>query len=432
MARRSVFLVLLLAISFLPACGKRAGKVNVLLVTIDTTRPDHTSVYGYSRRTTPNLERWANGAARFTQATTAMPTTDPSHMTLLTGRYPFRIGVEENSIPMAESEKSLAVVLKGLGYATAAFVSVRHLGTRGYERGFDVYDFPRQEHQVKGDATLGKALAWLGDKPREPFFLWVHFFDPHMDYNAPEPYKTMFGADMVARYDGEIAFADHCAGKLLDRIAALGLARRTAVVVASDHGEHLEEPVEVAGMPDYRYHHGNTVQEYEIRTVLLIRLPGVVTRRTDVGVPAELTDVAPTLLDYLGVPPPPGVAMDGVSLLPALRATGRAPRPASFAYTNPARGPWTAARDARWKLVRDARDRSARLVDHLADPAEAADRSANAAADRARLSGELDAWEAAKAKALAERPPTNFQYDPETVKMLQSLGYLPTGEPAPK
>jgi arylsulfatase A-like enzyme len=183
-------------------------------------------------------------------------------------------------------------------------------------------------------------------------------------------------------------------------------------------------------MLDYRFHHGNTVDEREVRVVLLLRLPGVTRGRTDVATPASLIDVAPTVLDYLRVPPPPGVAFDGKSLLPAVRGADAEAR-IGFAYTNPARGPWTCARDARWKLVRDARDGSARLFDHAADPDGATDRAAERSSDRERLGAALSAWDDGRRAAIALRPPTSFEYDAKTVEMLRALGYLPPAE-APK
>ena len=428
-------LALLVALSIALACGgchRPPERPNFLLVTFDTTRADHTSLYGYGRPTTPHLERFAAGAVRFTQAATPMPVTDPAHMAILTGRDPFRTGVEENGIPMSDDEVTLAEVLRGSGYRTAAFTSVRHLGTRGYEQGFDVYEYPRHEHQVKGDVTLGRALSWLDAGPPEPFFLWVHFFDPHMDYNAPEPFKTRFGEDPVARYDGEIAFADDCFGRLMRHLEESGLFDRTAVVVASDHGEHLLEGVAVENHPDYRFHHGHTVYDFEIRVILLTRLPGLAPHPAVIDAPAALADVFPTLLAYLQVPLPRNVVLDGVSLLGLLGGRGDAglPRRASFSYTIWNRGPWICARGGGWKLVQDIRDGSTRAFNLREDPGEAAALAAGVPPEARGLAAALDDWFERKERVVAARPPRDFEYDPETLENLRALGYFETGEPA--
>jgi arylsulfatase A-like enzyme len=235
------------------------------------------------------------------------PITLPSHSSIFTGLYPFEHGVRNNgNFYLADRFPTLATVLKARGYHTGAFVSSFILDRRyGLEHGFDLYD-DRMEGEYaqvvtlqaerRGDRTalaLGRFLDERAKEPQAPFFAWLHLYDPHEPYRPPRPFRDLFAQDP---YDGEIAFTDAILASVLDRLRAGGLIDRTLVVVTADHGESLGEHGETT--------HSMFVYEGAIRVPLVLWRPGLVPAGRVVSDPARLVDVAPTVLELLGVPPP--------------------------------------------------------------------------------------------------------------------------------
>lgn len=324
---RSAALFGLLACAALSACDGSAkggavlpapleGKPNVLLVSIDTLRADHVGAYGAERASTPTLDRIAREEVRFTQALSPAPLTLPSHATLLTALDPPRHGVRHNGIHcLPESVTTLAERFREAGYTTGAVVGAAVLSARyGLAQGFDHYDdaIVPQAGRVGGAAAQRDARAvreaawsWLARAP-EPFFLFVHFYDPHSSYQPPPPFDRM-----AHPYDGEIAYVDAELGGLLAHLEGSGRLAKTLVAVTADHGESLGEHEEAT--------HAYTVYDATQRVPLLLRGPGVpVARREDTVV--RLADVAPTLLARAGVAPlAPSSELDGRDLTPLLR-----------------------------------------------------------------------------------------------------------------
>ena len=236
---------------------------NVLLVTIDTLRADHVGAYGNQLGLTPTLDRLAREGLRFTHAYAHVPLTLPSHTTIMTGAYPMTNGVRDNgSFRLDGSRPTLARALKTAGYRTGAFVGAFVLDARfGLNSGFDVYDdrmigtggrslevVQRPAEQVLAPAEhwiLGEPSA-LSPKPSvrpsalnpQPFFAWVHLYDPHEPYTPPEPFRSRYSGNP---YAGEIAYTDASLGAFLDRLRNAGALNHTFIVVASDHGESLGE-----------------------------------------------------------------------------------------------------------------------------------------------------------------------------------------------
>jgi choline-sulfatase len=328
---RRAILVLLLAAAVAAAVfawrSRDRRPPDLVVLTIDTLRADHVGAYGSSSGATPNLDAFAKESVLFETAITAAPLTLPAHTALFSGVLPFRNGVRVNGTDVvADTVPLVAAELKALGWDTAAFVSSLVLRQpAGLSRGFTTYDDrfsanegknPRdQVPERPGDETVARALSWLSErktsKDRPPFFLWVHLYDPHTPYEPP--------ADLAARfpkspYDGEIAFADVSAGRLL---AALDPAR-TAVVVAGDHGESLGEHGEAT--------HGVFLYDATLRVPLLLRLPKRAHAAMRVTTQVRLVDVAATLRRLAGAPE---VAGDGEDLSPLLdvRSATRFPRP---------------------------------------------------------------------------------------------------------
>jgi arylsulfatase A-like enzyme len=298
---------------------ERPTSTSVLLVTLDTTRADHLGCYGAAFAATPNLDELAREGVRFDEAISPTPLTLPSHASIFTGMVPRRHGVRDNALfRLGEKPDVLAGVLGRHGYTTAAFVSSVVLDRiTGLDRGFEVYDDTvrvgarsafdyRERAAIQTNDTVLRHLDGL----EEPFFLWVHYFDPHLPYVPPEPFRGRFPG---RPYDGEIAFMDQQLGRLLDAVR-----KRTAsllVVVAGDHGESLGEHGEDA--------HGVFLYRATQRVPLIVAGPGVPRGRVVPG-RTGLVDVAPTLLDLLGLPPLHGV--DGRSLVPLLRDEEVPPR----------------------------------------------------------------------------------------------------------
>ena len=222
-----------------------ASARNVVIVTLDTTRADYLEAYGSARSTTPTLSRLAREGVVFEQAMTVAPLTLTAHCSLFTGLRPPDHGVRDNAAaPLAARHVTLAEVLRGRGFQTAAFTAAAVLASdRGLARGFQVYHDGRSPDRWSprrmrrpGSEVLDDALAWLDTRDGSPFFLWVHLYDAHGPYTLDEPYRSLYRDDP---YAGEIAFADAQLGRLLDSLERRDLLERTAIIVAGDHGESL-------------------------------------------------------------------------------------------------------------------------------------------------------------------------------------------------
>ncbi|MEO8217881.1 MAG: sulfatase, partial [Acidobacteriota bacterium] len=251
--------ILLIVASFLTTtrCGsKKAEKVsaagfNVVLITLDTMRADHIGAYGAASPATPNLDALARSGVRFDQAMSAVPLTLPSHATILSGLLPLHHGLRNNGAGSFPGDRdTLAAMFSRGGYRTGAFVGSFVLDHRfGLERGFEVYDdqIPRQpdtdhvmgvEAERPADAVVDRALSWLDGQDVRPFFVWIHLYDAHAPYAAPEPFRSRYSD---TPYDGEVAWVDSQVGRVFADLQKRGWTNRTIVVVVGDHGESLGE-----------------------------------------------------------------------------------------------------------------------------------------------------------------------------------------------
>ncbi len=321
--------ILLLAAGMIGAAfprglGAGASRPNLLLITIDTLRPDRLGCYGSPRIATPNIDALSHRGVLFTRAFAHTPTTLPSHTNILLGTTPLRHGVHDNGFFKVPAEfPSLATHLKARGYATAAIVGAFPLDSRfGLNRGFDLYDddygtgaaldFSFVER--KAEVVVDRALTWLKGRTG-PWFLWVHFFDPHQPYEPPEPFLTRYKNDL---YGGEVAYVDAALGKLLASLEATGQVETTAVVFTGDHGQSLGEHGETT--------HGYFAYNATLWVPLIVAAPGLASARVDQDVCH--IDIFPTACELLGILPPPG--LQGVSLLPAARGKKLAERAIYF------------------------------------------------------------------------------------------------------
>ena len=463
---RRIAASLLAAVCAAPSCScapEPSAPHNLVVLSLDTTRRDHLPFYGYPRDTAPRMADLAARGIVFDDAVAVHTNTAPAHASMLTGLYPAQHGIERNGERLRGDVATLAGILTADGYATAAFVSgwtlTRHTGL---DRGFAVYDQAlREERRRDAEWTLAAALPWLDARADDdaPFFLFFHLFDPHHPYDPPEDWARRFlpegvpsftldpgardpgraadlalseaeVAEYVARYDGEIAWADHHLGLLLERLAALGLAERTVVVFTSDHGETLHERAWV-------FDHGARLYEEQVRIPLVIRLPGDRGAGARVRAPVSQVDLLPTLLELLEIPLPRELA--GRSLLPLLEGGPSVDleRP-TFAQARPVaeRVPELGAPLARTGLVAMVRVPGAKLIEYplhgrdgwarqlfdlTDDPGETRDVAGERSARLASLRALLLAFRRATEPARSEPAPLT----PEIEKALRELGYAP-------
>ncbi|MEP6653210.1 MAG: sulfatase, partial [Myxococcales bacterium] len=299
--------------------------LNLLLITVDTVRADHLGCYGYPRSTSPAVDALAAEGALFVNGWAHAPSTRYSMPAIATGRWPSAITWDESIWwpRIAPGVPTLAEALKGQGYFTAAFYSYDYFSVgdrRGFERGVDLYradravlhqavNGPMESHGSSSREMADDAIAFLESHRQQKFFLWLHFYDPHLSYES-HPEVPSFGGARVDLYDGEIRFTDLHVGRVLDRVRALGLWNRTAVFVTGDHGEGFGEH----GVTE----HGFDLYAAQTKVPFVVRVPGLPPRR--ITSPAGHVDIAPTLLNLARAPQPPTFL--GRSLVAELAGSG--------------------------------------------------------------------------------------------------------------
>ncbi len=292
---------------------------NVLLISIDTCRADRTSPYGFEHIETLTLDALAEEGILFEDAHTPVPLTAPAHSSLFTGWHPARHGVRDNaSYTLNEEALTLAEVFQSNGYATAGFVATLLLSRqRGMAQGFDTFDDEFDSRKFVGfiptvertaEEIQQSTIQWLKENDRYPFFLFVHFYDPHLPYNPPSPWKEAY---RDRPYAGEIAYVDYHIGQILAWMLEQGILENTLVVLVGDHGESLWEHHEMA--------HGMFLYDCTMHVPFILRLPDSVRTRKLSGARVNgtvtLLDVMPTILELEGIECP---EVDGVSLVPCL------------------------------------------------------------------------------------------------------------------
>ncbi len=347
--------------------GPGAARPNVIVISVDALRADHLGAWGYERRTSPAIDAFSTRAVRFAWTLTPSPSTRHAIPSMFTGRYP-------STIDRAAPPPSLAEVLREAGYETAAVLCCQRLTAPRELRGFSsvgtTADASRMSRagQANADTLADEAIGWLERAtaaPRDrPFFLWVHFYDPHHPYAAIDGAPD-FGDTDVDRYDAEIAFADRGIGRVLAAIDKL--AAPTIVAITADHGEEFAEH-------GLRFH-ARSLYSQVTRVPLLVRAPD--SRPSVVEQPVSLVDLVPTLLDLAGIDGPAG--MNGRSLAGAIRGTGPAPDRPLLLELVPDRQierDLVAVIAHGWKAIWD-REANAWSLYALTDPEDSRDRAAD-------------------------------------------------------
>ena len=429
------------------ACAPRDDRLSVVLVTLDTTRADALSCLGAPPGTTPHLDALAARGALFREARSDSNVTNPSHASLMSGLRALDHGVLNHLTPLPAGVDTLPEAFARAGYATAGFASSRHVGPEFGWRGFEVIPNMRGDRTARETTDL--ALEWLSGVRGRPFFVWIHYWDPHMQYEpdpalakrfysgertagsgpriGDAPYFRLLPRDGVltwlgdtrdpawapAMYRAEVHATDAELGRLLDAVAARD--ERVAIVVTADHGEAL-------GEHEIYYAHTG-LYEPQLRVPLLVQVPGLAPLRSDALV--STLDVAPTLAELAGVElRNPSIA--GISLARLLRGQPE-PRLAArttFVYQN-AHNFAVAVRRGDWKLILPiASDHPVigtkpRLFDLAHDPGELRDLSDAEPARVAELRQVAEPW---LARGPIERDTKHVT--PEALEQLRALGYL--------
>lgn len=434
---------------------------NVVLITLDTVRPDHLGPYGYRQVATPHLDDFARRGAVFEQAVVQASTTPPSHASILTGVTPAKHGVRafEGSYALSQDYRTLAEVLGEGGYATGAVIASIPLAPGyGIARGFDAYDFdvPDRPYAFFGvEDTLGarvlerlqivrdrseyrsaeeqteRALRWIAAHASHPFFLWIHYFDAHDPYGPPRrhlalnrhPGRTTI--EMLERtylYDSEISYLDEQIGRVLTDLDRRGLGEQTVVAMISDHGEAL-------GEHDYVGHSRELYQE-QIRAAFLMRYPHGIRAGTRVPTQVRSIDLMPTVLELAHLPVPAG--LEGRSLTPLLRtassdagaidqADADANDRLAFAETVAAgKSRLISVSDGRFKMIADPESGREELYDLAADPGETRSLLAREAGVGDRLRREIGRYLA----GTLSRTDETLTLQANARRRLRALGYL--------
>jgi arylsulfatase A-like enzyme len=441
---------------------------NVLLIENDTLRADHLGCHGHARPTSPHLDRLAERGTRFARARAPSSWTLPSVASIMTGTYPVVHGAERNTSGLASSVPTMAQAFHAAGYTTAARSANAAFVTpfMGLARGFGSFEVLRGSDARRGsdadaspadpwlwssvevakaDAVTAAALTWVDEHAADeaPFFLYLHYFDPHAAYFPPPEMAARFGvppdapltkapqwklllaptapasaedlATLVALYDAEIAYTDAAIGTLLDGVATR-TRRPTLVVVTADHGEEFGEHGGVQ--------HGRTLFDELLHVPLIVHGPGVAARRV-VETPVSLVSLWATIADLAGVAGPP--TSDGPSLVGLMRGEAPPARHPLFAdleprFPNDRHVHRRAIVDGSWKLVL-APDRKVRLFDLANDPTEQHGLDAADGRDRL-LRAELRVREVSAALRRAQAPPEELELTAARRAQLKALGYL--------
>ncbi len=454
------------------ACGEpEPARPNIVLVSIDSLRPDHLGCYGYGRATSPRIDQLAAEGVRFESALSTSSWTLPAHAAMFTGLYDSTHGLSDNGLRLAPEHRTLAEELKSQGYHTAGFFGGPYLHpTFGLGDGFDVYrscmttvaanlseeDLRRESRSptgrshddITGPRTAEEVATWSASRPPDrPYFLFVHLWDVHYDFIPPAPYDRMFDPDysgsidgrnfmgrpevharmekrdldhVLALYDGEIRFTDDILGQILDGLRAKGMLDNTLVIVTADHGEEFFEHGSKG--------HQKTLFDEVVKVPLVMHWPGVLPAGRTVADQVRLVDILPSALAASGARKRPTTA--GRDILPLARGETLAPTSALLELHADKRE-FRALRTRELKVIRYGRRPDGRELPNQAyalagDPRELTPLQETSTERIGAAFGQLDtALESARAlrNYLGARA-TSADIDPELERKLRETGYL--------
>ncbi|MFQ5655317.1 MAG: sulfatase-like hydrolase/transferase [Planctomycetota bacterium] len=405
----------------LEAARRALRERDIVVVTLDTTRADRLGCYGHSRPTSPAIDALAAAGVRFETAYAPTPITLPSHATIFTGQDPPRHGVRNNgTYRLPGSALTLAEVMREHGRETAAFVGAFVLDSEyGLDQGFDHYDDDLSEgyqetaftiRTRRASLTVERALDWIRSRGRDrPFFLWLHFFDPHAPYNPPPELRARFGETPAERYDAEIRAVDDAIARFRDGMLEMGRSPLWAIL--ADHGEGLFDHEEGA--------HGIFIYEETVRVPFILSGEGILPP-LEPAVVARQADLMPTILELCGIPIPDD--LDGASLLAALEgeaATREVYLESMIPLEDYGWSPLFGMVRNRWKFIEAPRPELYHLA---ADPGE---RNDLARAERPRVTSMREALQRLRGRRGAEVE--RIAPDGAHLESLHAVGYLSGG-----
>ena len=309
------FLMALLIVLQLSNCQQKP-QVNVIIITFDTTRADHIGAYGNKNAQTPVLNQLASDGVLYEKSLAPIPITLPSHSSIMTGKVPFAHGVRDNGLfKLASEQETLAEILKAKGYQTAAAIGSFPLTSQfGINQGFDYFNehITQKYEDVFGDRTIPKEklffderkaaqvndaiMPWIEDHAQSPFFVWLHYFDPHHPHEPPAPYNQSFVHDL---YQGEIAYADESLGNIIAQLKRLNVYDNSIIVFTSDHGEGMGEHNEST--------HSLLVYNATLHVPLIVKYPNQKYANSRISNWVGSVDILPTILKYLNIQIPENI-----------------------------------------------------------------------------------------------------------------------------
>lgn len=407
-----------IAVGIFVAAQRHREIKHIVLISMDTTRADYLSCYGYPKNTTPHIDALATHATRFETAVSTVPMTLPAHSTMFTGMIPPAHGVHHNiGYQLAPSNTTMAEMLREDGFNTAGIISSFVLLTKfGINQGFDTYNetFSGARGtqcglERRGDETTQIALDWLENNKADKTFLFLHYFDAHESYDPPEPFATKFANDP---YAGEIAFVDHCIGQVIQKLKELDIYDSTLLIITGDHGEMLGEH----GEDEHSYF----IYQSAIHVPLIVKLPSQ-KKGAVIAQNVGLVDMVPTICSLLKIDPPAGI--QGQDLSPMLH--GRIPEgDERYLYaesTGPSRigaSSLMAIVHRKWKYIQAPRPE---LYDLDNDPAEEHN-LVEQDPQRARILE--DKLKETLEQSVRKDMDSRMELDAESIKRLASLGYV--------
>ncbi len=466
-------LLLVLVLGLEPTGGGEAGQaatpaMNVVLITVDTLRANHLEHMGYSKPTSPLTRELAGRAVVFREAVAQYPLTTPSHASILTGRYVRSHGATGNAVPIHDSAVLLSEVLKNHGYSTAAFVTSPIIGAKyGFSRGYDYFveqstgDFSKSSFsdwmgqlrilrvwwRFRGlDRTTIAAERWLLGNPDVPFFLWLHYITPHSPYSPPFSYERKWDTyrsrvvpsvrdlnqintgeveltnedidHIVALYDAEIEFTEDLLTRLLDALDRMRVRDNTLIVFTADHGESLYDR-------SFYFGHGKMLYDEEILVPLFFYCPGHVPQGRTVDEQVETIHIAPTILDFLGLPPEQ--SFQGMSLMNLIEPGSRDPDGAHVLHPPEEKPAFSINHRSRmvrfhgWKYIEvDDELGTEELYDLVNDAGETENLVLSETAKAAELRTLLRSWNSSVLVVRSE----SYELDAESLRALRALGYV--------
>jgi arylsulfatase A-like enzyme len=446
------------------------GRYNVILITVDTLRTNHLEYMGYDKPTSPLTKRLAPESVVFRECVAQYPLTTPSHASILSARYVRSHGAVANAVPIDDSVKLLSQVLKENGYSTSAFVTSAIIGRKyGFDRGFDHFVEPNSGDFTKsslsewiGQLRLARiwwrlhdvnfvtvaSERWLSGRPKEPFFLWLHYVMPHASYAPPFSYERRWDTypskivasirelekvgrgqivpnetdvkHITALYDAEIEFTEDLLARVLSTLDRIGARDNTLIVFTADHGESLYDR-------EVYFGHGKFLYDEEIIIPLLFHCPSALPAGMVIEEPVESIHIAPTVLDFLGLPAER--SFQGMSLMSLIdpervRAEAGGTRPEHPTREKPAFSINHRSKMVRfggWKYIEVEDDLGTEeLYDLVNDPGETKNAVLTETAKAAELRALLREWDASVPVIRSE----SYKLDDESVRALRALGYV--------